>query len=431
MKITYCKRCLYPSNAKPTIIFDNDGVCSGCRYHEQRFKIKIDWTERKKLLDNIIEEAKVNSKKNRSSYDCIVPISGGKDSTFQVWYLKKEYNLKILLVSYNHCFNTNAGLLNLNNLVEKSGYDHIKYTAGIDSVKKISRYMLKKVGDLTWHYHAGIRTVPMQIAVEKKIPLVIWGEHGFAELTGLVSLNNFVEYTKWSRKEHDMRGIEAEDLVGKEDLDYSDIAPYRYPNEKEALKMNLRGIYLSNFIDWDYKKNTEKVIQEYGFNSIRYKRDRTFNLFSKIEDHANAVHDYLKYLKFGYGRATDDASTEIRRGRLTREEGKALVKEYDSNTPSNLSDYCKFLGITVEEFYKSVDNLRDGNVWQKKNGNWIINTSVVDDEHDEAHDLAAVTQSNDRVFSDSNANLYYNPQKKPKKTGIEGFDTKDSFFKVV
>ena len=212
-----------------------------------------------------------------------------------------------------------------------------------------------------------------------------------------------------------MRGIEAEDLVGKEDLDYSDIAPYRYPNEKEALKMNLRGIYLSNFIDWDYKKNTEKVIQEYGFNSIRYKRDRTFNLFSKIEDHANAVHDYLKYLKFGYGRATDDASTEIRRGRLTREEGKALVKEYDSNTPSNLSDYCKFLGITVEEFYKSVDNLRDGNVWQKKNGNWIINTSVVDDEHDEAHDLAAVTQSNDRVFSDSNANLYYNPQKNLKK----------------
>jgi hypothetical protein len=209
----YCTKCFYPENAKPTIIFDDNGVCSGCNYNQSRKDDDVDWNEREQMFIEILQEAKALALERGNSHDCIIPVSGGKDSHFQVWLLKEKYKMNPLLVSFNHGFNTRAGLRNLNNLIEKSGCDAVVYTAGKSSVRKISRYMLEKVGDLTWHYHAGIRTLPFKVAVEKNIPLIVWGEHGFAELTGLVSLKDFVEFTKWTRKEHDMRGIEAEELL--------------------------------------------------------------------------------------------------------------------------------------------------------------------------------------------------------------------------
>lgn len=421
-----CVRCLYPENAKPTIIFDENGLCSGCNYYDTRKNLKISWGERKQLLEKIIEESKDYSKKNNSNYDCIIPVSGGKDSSYQVYYLKKNFNIKPLLVSFNHCFNTSAGNQNLKNLIVESGFDHIRFTAGLNSVKKISKYMLEKVGDITWHYHAGIRTVPVKVAIEKKIPLIIWGEHGFGELTGLISFNNFVEYTKWSRLEHDMRGIEAESLVGNGDIDIHDIHPYQYPNDKEVANLDLRGIYLGNYIEWNHKKNTEIVTNEFGFKSVRYKRERTFNLHAKIEDHANDIHDYMKYLKFGYGRATDDASQEIRNGRLTREEGIEIVKKYDHIEPSSLKKYCEFLDISVEHFYSIINKQRSPDVWQinKKDGSYSLKKSLDEQVYyDQAKiDKFRVRQSNDRVFSVENRNFYYNEQNPPEKSGDENFD---------
>ena len=124
--------------------------------------------------------------------------------------------------------------------------------------------MLEEVGDLTWHYHAGIRTFPFQIAVKYNIPLVVWGEHGFAELTGIVSLEDFVEHTRWTRKEHDMRGYEPEDIIGKNGITINDVAPYIYPTDEEIEKTEVRGIYLSNFINWDAKAQSEKMIKEWN-----------------------------------------------------------------------------------------------------------------------------------------------------------------------
>ncbi len=211
----YCARCLYPANAKPTIILDDEGVCSGCRYHESRATLEIDWPERRRMFEQILEQARRERGKRGNSHDCIIPVSGGKDSHYQVWLLKEKYGLDPLLVTFNHVYNTPAGVRNLRNLVSKSGCDLVRYTAGVDAVRRISRHMLETVGDLTWHYHAGIRTFPFQIAVKYNIPLIVWGEHGFAELTGLVNLQDFAEFTRWTRKEHDMRGVEATDLIGK------------------------------------------------------------------------------------------------------------------------------------------------------------------------------------------------------------------------
>jgi hypothetical protein len=176
----YCARCLYPANAKPTIIFDEEGVCSGCRYHESRATTEVDWDERRGIFEQLLDEARTTARQRGNHHDCIVPVSGGKDSHFQVWILKEKYGMNPLLVTFNHTFNAPAGVWNLQNLVEKSGCDLERFTAGPDSVRRISKYMLETVGDITWHYHAGIRTYPFQVAVALNIPLIVWGEHGFA-----------------------------------------------------------------------------------------------------------------------------------------------------------------------------------------------------------------------------------------------------------
>lgn len=307
----------------------------------------------------------------------------------------------------------------------------MRYTAGVDSVRKISRYMLERVGDLTWHYHAGIRTLPFQVAVNTNIPLIVWGEHGFAELTGLVSLDDFVEFTRWTRREHDMRGIEASELVGTAGIAEKDIRPYLYPSEEEIERTGVRGIYLSNFFPWDAKTHAEQMIAEWGFSPIAFERQRTFNLYAKIEDHANDVHDYLKYLKFGYGRATDDASMEIRHGRMTREEGIEMVRRYDAAEPDSLIVYCEFLGISRDEFYALVDEARDEQVWRRTNSGWEPTDDVARHEIGAVEEAARVPQVADRTFGAANRHLYFNPDNPPAQRGNAAFDAPSRAFKVL
>lgn len=430
----YCARCLYPENAKPTIIIDDeDGICSGCKYHESRQNLEVNWEERHAMFGQIMEEAKLMAKERGNNYDCIIPVSGGKDSHFQVYVVKEIYGLNPLLVTYNHIFNHHAGLRNLENLVEKSGCDLIRFTASPHSVKKLSRFMLELVGDLTWHYHAGIRTLPFKVAVEKNIPLIIWGEHGFAELTGIVSLEDFVEFTRWNRKEHDMRGFEPENIVEKSNgqITLRDLDPYIFPSDEAIEKTEIRGIYMSNFFDWNAKDAVERMMKIWDFKPISYERDRTFVQYAKIDDHANDIHDYLKFLKFGYGRATDDASMEIRHGRMTREEGIAMVNRYDSNTPSSLKPYLEFMGITEEEFYALIEPMRDLNIWEKKEGKWVMKDCVANHLSNNFTEDASVKQVKDRTLLNQNKHLYFNPDNTPVKLGDERLDNKHKTFKIL
>jgi N-acetyl sugar amidotransferase len=359
----YCQRCCYPENAQPSIIFDEQGVCSGCRVVESR--PAIDWAERERWLVELLNEYKAKAKAARNPYDCIIPVSGGKDSHYQAYLMKVKYGMNPLFVTYNHLYNTKVGLRNLENMFRKFSCDLIRFSSNPDSARKISRYMLEKIGDVTWHYHAGIMTFPIQIAVKYKIPLMIWGEEGFSELTGMFNQDDMVEFTKKKRQEHDMRGFEPEDLLNQADSPFElrDLAPFFYPSDEEIEDVGLRGIYLSNYISWNAKAQCEQMIREYDFETAR-ERDRTFNIYDKLDDvHANGVHDYLKYLKFGYGRATDDASTEIRHGRITREEGIDLVVKHDSKRPRDLDLLLEFLGITEEHFEALVEPLRDERIW--------------------------------------------------------------------
>ena len=417
---THCARCLYPINARPTIILDQRGVCSGCRYHESRGHPDVDWSQRRRMFEGLLEEAVRAVDQGRSRYHCVIPVSGGKDSHFQVWLLTQVYGLNPLLVHFNHGFNTPAGRRNLANLADKSRCDVIEYSMGLTAATKISRLMLERVGDVTWHYHAGIRTVPFQVAINYETPLIVWGEHGFAELTGLVSLKDFVEFTNWTRVEHDMRGVDSTEIIGQGGVTEADVSPLEFPPMERIEALDVRGIYLSNFFPWDAHDHAIKMMQEWDFGAVTWERERTFNLYSKIEDHANDVHDYLKYLKFGYGRCTDDASMSIRHGRLTRSEGIDLVGHLDDREPSTLAGYLDLLEISRDTFFSWVDPMRDPFAWERTESNsWARRNQLHVDSMEESGEY---TKSDEHIFSDANRQLYFNPANPPASTGERPLD---------
>lgn len=379
----YCSRCVYPANARPGIIFDEQGVCSGCRLIESR--PAINWGERRKMLRELLNEYKAKQREKGNPYDCIVPVSGGKDSTYQVWLMRTEFEMNPLLVSYNHTFNTPLGVRNLTNLVEKMDCNLIRFTTAPGAARRLSKYMLEKVGDVTWHYHAGIMTFPIKASVMYDVPLIVWGEEGFSELTGMHNQDDFVEFTKKKRQEHSMRGFEPEDLLEDPHCPVSayDLQPFYYPSDEELERVGSRGIYLSNYVSWNARKQTEFIIEALGFETAQ-KRDRTFNLYDKLDDiHANGLHDYLKFLKFGYGRATDDASTEIRHRRMTREEGIEMVMRHDAVRPQDMDIFLKNTGMSEEDLLKMIEPMRDSMVWEKnENAEWVQKDTVGNHMHD-------------------------------------------------
>ena len=223
-----------------------------------------------------------------------------------------------------------------------------------------------------------------------------------------------------------MRGIEPDELIGENGITKHDIAPYIYPSDDEIERIEVRGVYISNFVNWDAENHARLMMEQWEFSPVSYKKDRTFNLYGKIEDHANDVHDYLKYLKFGYGRATDDTSMEIRHGRMTREQGKSLVKEYDSREPTTLKYYCDFLGISRDEFYGLVEGMRDKDMWEKVGGKWQVKDAVwmQDDQGDDKVAAARVepAAAEKLTFSTDNSNMYFNESNHPEKKGEVALD---------
>lgn len=368
----FCRKCLYPESSAIPLTFDENGVCSGCRVSEE--KKNIDWKMRIQELKKILEKYR---SKDGSNYDCIIPVSGGKDSQFQVYLVKEVFGMNPLLVTFNHQFNTEKGIRNLTNMVVNFGCDHIRFTMNPRLLPKLAKLSLKKMGDPCWHCHAGIFTVPVQLAVKMNIPLIVWGEQVFMELGGMYSHNDTVEMTRKFRREHGMRGYDAEDMVDEEsDITLADLKFAIYPSDKELEMVGVRGIYLNNFIPWEQKAQTELMIKKYGFETSI--QPRTFTTYENVEcPHCNGMHDYLKWLKFGYGRATDTASNLIRSGKLSRKRAIAMVKELDTQRPEDLDLMLNFLEMSEEDFVKSVERMRNPKAWKKNDrGEWELTDSV-------------------------------------------------------
>lgn len=371
----YCLRCCYPANTRPHLLIDDNGICASCRAFENRaIKNEDYWNAKKMELKNILEQYKEKARKNGSPYDCIIPVSGGKDSTYQTYLITQIFKMRPLLVAYNHGYNSRLGLRNLNNLVNQFGCDLLRYNTNPKTARKLSLFMLSKVGDMTWHHHSGIFSFPFQTAVRYKVPLVIYGEDGGGYWQGMFNLDDQVEFTQKHRQEIAMRGFEPDDILNdpeNKEITKADLAPFYFPSNEEIETIGVRGIYISNYDVWNQVNHAELMIKEYGFQTYQTS-EQTFNLHSSIDDLFEGTHNYLKYLKFGYSRCTDHASMEIRNQRMSREEGIEMIKKYEYlKRPKNLDLFLKFAGITEKEFIDKIEHLRDPKIWEKdQKGEW-------------------------------------------------------------
>lgn len=376
----YCKKCVYPASSAVPLAFDENGICSGCKTAQQRAKNSFDWDKRKKMFERLIDGYE---SKNDSKYDCIIPVSGGKDSYYQTYLIKVVYGLNPLLVTYHGNNYTETGMQNVINMREVFGVDHIFFTPSIDTLKKLNRIGFKLMGDMNWHAHAGIFTYPIREAEEKNIPLMIWGEHGFMDLGGMHSYKDMVEFTFRYRHEHCLRGYEWYDMTDdgleklnrsdiKEGLIAKDLISWMYPNDEDIKRIGVRGIYISNYFKWEANEHGKLMMEKYGFKPAPVPFDRTYRRFSNLDDmHENGIHDYMKYIKFGYGRASDHCCKDIRAGRMTREEAIEIVKNMDHKKPSDLKRWLTYVGMEEKEFDRIADTFRDSRVWWKdENGNW-------------------------------------------------------------
>jgi N-acetyl sugar amidotransferase len=392
----YCTRCLYPANHPLGIIFDDEGVCSGCRIHEE--KDTLNWAERSQKLAKIFDEFRSKSGRN---YDCIIPVSGARDSYFIVHTVRHVYKMRPLLVTYNKHYNTQMGIRNLAYLRSLIGADILTSTIAPQTVKKITRIALKKLGSMYWHCLAGQTVFPVQTAVRFKIPLIVWGAHQGCDQVGMFSHLDEVEMTRKYRKDHDLMGMEAEDLIEGEDIDPRDMRPFMYPHDKELESVGVRGIYLNNYIRWDTKRQHEDMLKLYQYETNH--QHRTFDTYNDVDCfHYSDLHDYIKFCKWGYGKASDHACREIRLKRLTREEGIDLVSRYENKTPDPemLALFLNWLGISREELFDAVDRHRDPRVWKKTPvGTWQLSDSVTRHRDDKGVDPARLERKEECAFT--------------------------------
>lgn len=362
----YCVRCVYPENHPLGLTFNEDGVCSGCLVHEEKYE--LNWSDKEKEFKTILGYYKNTPD---SDYDCVIPVTGIGDDFYVVDLVKNKYGLNPLLVTYNTHFNTNVGIRNLARLCTVFDCDHILSTIGPDTLKKITKETLKIIGDMYWHVLCGTQTFPVQVATKFKIPLIIWRNNGWMDQVGMFSHHDHVEMTKKVRKEHGLRMLDAEELLAKSDvLTPKDMIPFVYPSNEQLEKSRVRGIYINNYFFWDSKKQTEWAIENHGYETLA--QERTYNTHETIYCHNNAsIHDYIKYLKFGYGKATDHASRDIRLKRMSRETAIQMVNKYDPVKPSNLPLFLEWLGMSEAELMKCVDQFRDPKAWKKTaDGKW-------------------------------------------------------------
>jgi N-acetyl sugar amidotransferase len=323
-----CKRCLYSTLHPLGLVLDEEGICSGCRVHEE--KDRLNWAERWERLEQLVKPYRSRDSRN---YDCIVPVTGAGDSFFILHLVKERLRLKPLLVTYNRYYNTPLGIRNLAQLRRRFDCDILIQSVNPRCVKKIIRTTLRQLGSFHWPVLAGQSVFPVQTAVTHGVPLILWGAHQGLEQVGMFSHLHEVEMTRRYRKDHDLMGFEADDLLSHFDmLTEEDIWQYRYPAEASLEKVGVRGIYLGNYVRWDPLAQHLQMVKEAGYHSAVM--PRTFDVYDHVDDwHYMGMHDWIKHKKHGYGRVLDQACREIRHQRINRDQAVALVRKFQAQSP--------------------------------------------------------------------------------------------------
>ena len=378
----YCKKCLYPSS-KPDLWF-KDGVCGACFSFEERSK--YDWTNGPKIFRDLIKKNKKNEK-----YDCIVPVSGGKDSTYQVWRVLEE-GLNPLCVTAPTDQLTPLGRHNIENL-KTLGADYIEFSVNPKIRRKINSYAFFNVGDIQWPEHLLIYTIPVRAACLFNIPIIVWGECPQREYGAGKPEDAYLKYFDRRVLEEygSLNGLRVTDLINIDGISKKDLFFYEYPSIEEIESLGLKGIYLDNYFAWNGISNV-LISQSLGFKVNKENILGTISNYENLDNYVHGIHDYLKYLKFGFGRSTDVANNYIRRNLLTREDAIKLVSVNDGLYPSSyldksLEEILSLYEIKIEDFEQVCDDYTNydlfkiddcGNLIKRKDGSPILKINYED-----------------------------------------------------
>jgi N-acetyl sugar amidotransferase len=345
----YCTRCIYPET-QDTIMYDEDGVCSICRQIDYRDE-KIDWVQRRKELDALVARYR-----DKGQYDCIIPFSGGKDSTFQAWYVVRVLGLKPLLVRFDHWFYRPLVAENNTRTFKILGVDFMNFTPSWHVVRELMLEALRRRGDFCWHCHTGVYAYPMQVAIRYETPLIIWGE-SIAEYMSFYSYDEMEEVDEKRFNRTMNLGITADDMYeflgGR--VSHRDLLPFAYPARSELMRIKCRSICLGNYIKWDTRKQVEIIKRELGWRGQEVENIPAEYDYEKIECQMQGVRDYMKFIKRGFGRTNHLVNIDIRNRRKTRDEGWALAQAFDGKRPPSLDVFLEHLQIDEETFLKLME----------------------------------------------------------------------------
>jgi N-acetyl sugar amidotransferase len=378
MKLKYCKKCLMPST-KPYITFNSEGVCNACISSEEKSKCagegQIDWGKRESEFEDLIDWVK---EQQAPYYDAMVPVSGGKDSITQVHRLLNR-GLRILAVNVDYGIKTEIGKYNLE-LIPEMGANLIILRPELKLHKKLIKIGLEDYGDPDLLSHTLLHAYPLHIAKQFKIPLCLLGENAAFEYGGKKSLAEKNEITREYFDNYAAnKGMTANVISEKYLIPFDKLWQYDFPDDIQNDK-NIKAVFCSYYYSWDSNENL-KIAQKYGFKQLDDAKEGTYRKFVGVDEQINRLHQFIKVLKFGYGRASDHACEDIRLGILSRSEAKKLIKHYDLQPLGNeyINDLCDFLEYGEEQFLQILDSFRDKDIWNKNNdGEWYIEGHLED-----------------------------------------------------
>jgi N-acetyl sugar amidotransferase len=370
MTIKFCKNCFTP-NTRPRVVFSSQDICNACL--NSKHKKKVNWKERENKFHKIILNIKKDSKKNKRAYDCIVPWSGGKDSSSIALKLKYNFGLNPLLVTFSPLIINEIGVYNREELLKK-GFDSIFFRPNQDIARILSKRFFIERGNPKVAWDAGINSIPVQVAIAHKIPYIFYAEHGESEYGGLV-------LSEKSKKLRDVKeviehqiGDYPENWVSKTVLK-SNLAPYIYPDEIILKKNKILSYYFSYFFKWSMYENynyVKKILPNFKENP-NGRTEGTFTDFDSLDDKIDDLYYYMQYIKFGFGRATRDVSRLIQNGHLKRTEGLEFIKKYDGEYPKiNKEAVLDYLNLNQYDFEEIINKHRNPEIWKQDGNGWVL-----------------------------------------------------------
>lgn len=357
--LKYCNRCIMP-DTKPDLNIDEEGVCSACRAYERRRD--VDWDQRRRELVDVLDRYR----RNGANWDCIVPVSGGKDSTYQVVRML-QLGLNPLCVTATTCDLSEIGRKNIQN-IKHLGVDYVEFSPNPVIRAKLNRIGLTEVGDISWPEHVGIFTIPVRAAVQFNVPLIVWGENSQNEYGGPASAaQNNVLTRRWLEEFGGLLGLRVSDLSSTYGIESRYLLPYQYPTDEELQRVAVTGIFLGFYLPWDGLANA-LIAQANGFTTLDQAVEGSMVNYENLDNYQTGIHDYFKFLKFGFSRATDIACLHVRRGRITRHDAIEIVRKRDGKFPwtylgKPLEQILEPLEMTVEKFIKVCDQFTNKKIF--------------------------------------------------------------------